>query len=261
MYRVRLIHWNDAEAKERVAQLYALGFEAFHAQPQGRGFRKDLGNDLPDAVVIDLFRLPSQGRDLAVMIRKQKSTRYIPLVFAGGAAQKVARVKALLPDALYTTWEHVGDALEEAISNPPSEPVAPDSAFAAYAGKPLVEKLGIKTNTTLGLVYPPEGFMETLGVLPHGVEVREGIISDCDISIWFTRSQDELINGIEATTTSLDRGPIWIAWPKKASGVVTDLSQQIVRQAGLNAGLVDYKICSIDKTWSGLLFSKRGTRK
>jgi hypothetical protein len=54
-----------------------------------------------------------------------------------------------------------------------------------------------------------------------------------------------------------DQCPVWIAWPKKASGVATDLSQQVVRGIGLSAGLVDYKICAIDKTWSGLLFTKR----
>ena len=261
MYRVRLIHWNAAEAEDRAAHLHALGFETEHVLPQGRGFLKHLVDDRPDAVVIDLSRLPSQGRDLALMIRKQKTTRHIPLVFAGGAAQKVERIKALLPDALFATWEQVGGVLEGAIVNPPAEPVVPDSTFAAYAGRTLVEKLGIKASTTLGLVRPPGGFIETLGLLPDGVEVCEGTIAGCDLSIWFTRSREELEAGIEAAASSLDRGPIWLAWPKKASGMATDLSQQIVRQTGLNAGLVDYKVCSIDKTWSGLLFTKRSARK
>ncbi|MCJ7626452.1 MAG: hypothetical protein MUO76_23415, partial [Anaerolineaceae bacterium] len=186
MYQIRLIHWSDGEAKDRIAQLHALGFETVHILPQGRGFLKDLGDDQPDAVIIDLSRLPSQGRDLGVMIRKQKTTRHIPLVFAGGEAQKVVRVQALLPDAFYTTWEQIGGTLDVAIANPPSEPVAPDSVFAAYAGKPLAEKLGVKASSTLGLLHPPGGFIKTLGVLPDGVEVREGTITGCNLSIWFT---------------------------------------------------------------------------
>ncbi|MCJ7625733.1 MAG: hypothetical protein MUO76_19755, partial [Anaerolineaceae bacterium] len=104
-------------------------------------------------------------------------------------------------------------------------------------------------------------FTKTLGTLPDGVEVCEGTIAGCDLSIWFTRTREELETGIETAANSPERTPIWIAWPKKASGMVTDLTQQIVRQAGLNAGLVDYKVCSIDKTWSGLLFIKRAARK
>jgi hypothetical protein len=71
------------------------------------------------------------------------------------------------------------------------------------------------------------------------------------------RSSDELQREIEGMAAQLEQGAMWIAWPKKASGVETDLSQQVVRQTGLGTGLVDYKICAIDKTWSALLFTRR----
>jgi hypothetical protein len=158
---------------------------------------------------------------------------------------------------VYTSWDRIGNALREAIAAPPAEPVVPDSTFAAYAHKPLVEKLGIKENLVLGLVGAPEGFEKTLGDLPAGTSVQRDAGAGYDLTIWFTRSGEELESRIGELAAMLEGGPIWIAWPKKASGVVTDLSQQTVREVGLGAGLVDYKVCSIDDTWSGLLFTRR----
>jgi hypothetical protein len=124
-------------------------------------------------------------------------------------------------------------------------------------GRPLAGKLGIKVGTTVALVGAPPAFRETLGDLPEGVQVQEDIERPTDLILWFLRSRDELHRGIEAMSVRLGQGRLWIAWPKKASGAVTDLRQQDVREAGLAAGLVDYKIVSIDATWSGLLFTRR----
>ena len=132
-----------------------------------------------------------------------------------------------------------------------------ESQFVAYAGRAVTEKLGIKAHSTVGLVHAPEGFEDVLGELPEGAELREQAHGECDLYIWFTRSRAELESGIGRMATLAEHGPIWIAWPKKASGVVSDLSQTVVRRTGLDAGLVDFKICSIDETWSGLRFSQR----
>jgi len=257
MQVIRLIHWNADEAAERAGWLRAAGFEVDHELPGGASFLKDLGRDPPAAIAIDLSRLPSQGRDLALMIRKRKDTRGIPLVFVEGEPGKVERVRGLLPDAVYTSWDRIGSALREAIAAPPAEPMVPGSTFAAYAHKPLLEKLGVKADSVLGLVGAPGGFEETLGDLPEGTAVRRGAGAGCDLTIWFVRSVEELEDRIGEMAAMLEGGPIWIAWPKKASGVVTDLSQQTVREIGLGTGLVDYKVCSIDETWSGLLFTRR----
>lgn len=257
MKRVRLIHWKAEEAKQRADHLAATGYRADYELPSGPALLRTLREAPPLAVVIDLSRLPSQGRDLAVTLRQSKATRHVPLVFVGGDPQKVARIQDLLPDAVYTSWEQIGEALEQAIAHPPQEPVAPDSAFAAYAGKPLTEKLGIKTNSVVALVNAPAGFAKTLGELPEGAVLQEGTHAPCDLAIWFTRSRQELQSEIQAMFTWAEQGPLWIAWPKKASRLASDLSQQIVRETGLASGLVDYKICSIDPTWSGLLFTQR----
>jgi CheY-like chemotaxis protein len=257
MPSVRLIHWHPAEAQERAGRLQALGFQVHHAAPNPPVLLKELAANPPAAVVIDLSRLPSQGRDLAVLLRERKGTRGIPLVFVGGEPEKVARLRALLPDATYTSWEEIGEALAQAIAQPPAAPVVPGSTFAAYAGRPLAAKLGIKANTVLTLVGAPEGFAAKLGELPPGVEVRQESVAGGDLTVWFVRWREELAGGLWRTAAAIGQGALWIAWPKKAAGLASDLSQQMVREAGLAAGLVDYKVCAVDETWSALLFRRR----
>jgi hypothetical protein len=182
----------------------------------------------------------------------------VPLVFLEGEPAKVARIRELLPDAAYATWDDLEAALADGIAHPPEEPVDPGSAFAAYAGRPLAQKLGIKASMAVALVGAPEGFGQTLGALPPGVELREAETpGEGGLSLWFVRARAELDEGLPAATEALGEGALWIAWPKKASGVASDLSQAVVRKAGLAAGLVDYKIASLDDTWSALLFTRR----
>lgn len=261
MDRVQLIHWNADEAAERAEHLRALGYAVDYELMGGPAFLRELGNNPPVAIVIDLSRLPSQGRDMALLLRKRKATRHVPLVFVGGNPAKVARIKGLLPDAVYTSWGRIGNSLQEAITNPPSDPVVPRSQFEAYAGKPLSEKLGIKANSVVGLVHAPEGFAGILGELPAGAQLHQPAHEECDLTIWFTRSLGELERGMAQMAALAEGGSLWIAWPKRASAKASDLTQQQVREAGLAAGLVDYKICSIDKTWSGLLFTQRKSKK
>lgn len=257
MKRIRLIHWNEEEGRKWVEILEGFDYRVGYEIPIGRQFFKRLGQSPPDALVIDLSRMPSQGRDLALGIRKGKSTRKVPLVFAGGAPAKVERIRELLPDAVYTEWSQIGKALENALSCPPKNPVVPISNFAGYSGTPLPKKLGIKASMTVGLLNPPEEFRQTLGSLPEGVTFRTNPKAGCDLLIWFARSREELAKRIRAISERKDFRSVWIAWPKKSSGIQSDLTQQQVRESGLAHGLVDYKICAIDATWSGLLFTHR----
>ena len=256
MRRVRLIHWKITEAEERAGSLQAAGYEVAYESLDSAGLR-ELRENPPSAVVIDLSRVPSQGRDVALGIRKYKATRRVPLVFVDGDPVKVARVREILPDAVYTSWSQIGDALQHAIANPPGEPVVPDSTMAGYAGTPLPKKLGIKANAVVALVGAPDQFEETLGELPEGVVLRRQACSEPGVTLWFTRSRDDLVHGLKGMITCAETGPLWIAWPKKASGVASDLSQTVVRELGLAAGLVDYNVCAIDATWSGLCFARR----
>ena len=152
----------------------------------------------------------------------------------------------------------MGDALAEAIAHPPEAPVVPESLFAGYSGTPLPKKLGIKPGMTVALLDAPDTFEETLGPLPEGVALAwDGSVTS-PLAVWFLRSSAELEEGLARAIEAVEeRGGLWMAWPKRASGVATDLTQQAVREAGLAAGLVDYKVAAIDNTWSGLLFTRR----
>lgn len=257
--KIRLIHWNAGEAEERAERLRALGYDVDCQMPDGAGLRR-MREDPPGAVVVDLGRLPSQGRDMAIGIRTYKATRHVPLVFVAGDPHKVARVRELLPDAIYTTWAEMGPDLARAIAEPPRDPVVPRSTMAAYAGVPLPKKLGVKQGSLVMLAGAAEGFEETLGELPKGATVQRGDDDEHrepDVTLWFVRSREELERDIEAMGAFAAKGGLWIAWPKKSSGVTSDLSQTVVRRVAMASGLVDFKVCAIDKTWSGLRFTRR----
>ncbi len=253
---VRLIHWEAEEAKERAQRIRSADYEVVF-EPLNPARVRELRDDPPLAVVIDLSRLPSQGRDLALNIRKYKATRHVPLLFVDGDPEKVARIKDLLPDAFYTTWGHIESSLHRAIAHPPAEPVVPDSVMAPFRGTPLAKKLGIKTDSVVALVGAPEGFEETLGDLPQGVVLHDEAGTSSDLTLYFARSREELESRMGRLAASAHSGGLWIVWPKKSSGVASDLSQKVVREVGLGAGLVDFKVCSVDDTWSGLRFTRR----
>jgi len=125
-----------------------------------------------------------------------------------------------------------------------------------YSGTPLPKKLGIKPGHRIRLIGAPEGFGGTLGELPRPVEVVEGDDEDgarLDLVLFFTDSADALRTRFDALAASLTpAGMLWVAWPKKASKVPTDLTEDGVRRIALGRGMVDVKVCAIDATWSGL---------
>jgi CheY-like chemotaxis protein len=256
MKRIRLIHWHPAEAEERAARLRAAGYDAA-CEPPSRESLEKLWQNPPAAVVIDLTRLPMQGRDVGLLLRQRKSTRSVPLVFVAGDPEKVARVRKSLPDAEFTAWSRIRSSLRRAIARPPADPVVPQSSFEGYSGTPLPEKLGIKANSAVALVGAPRGFEATLGELPPGAVLRRQARGHCDLIVWFTRSRRDLERRLPKMGALARKGGLWIAWPKKSSGVASDLSQALVRKLGLAAGLVDYKVAAIDATWSGLRFARR----
>ena len=128
--------------------------------------------------------------------------------------------------------------------------------MAGYSGTPLVKKLGIKEGAAVHLANPPEDFLTTLATLPDEAEIvtsrsREKL----DVVLLFVLSQKQLERDFVRLAARLKpAGGLWVCWPKKASGVETDLSENIIREVGLAAGLVDNKVCAVDETWSGLRF-------
>lgn len=254
MKTVRLIHWNDDEGLERRKQLEALGFQAqFDEGAGGQQIIRALRASPPDAVVIDLSRLPSHGREIASTLRTTKSSRHIPIVFVGGEPDKVARTKSFMPDAVFTTWGRIKTALPKAIAKPPTAPVVPAHLSS---GKPTVAKLGVKPGFTVALLASPQGFADTLKPWPAKVALTARADAKADLFLCFARSEQELHAHLISLKIA-DRQTAWLLWPKKASGVTSDLDGNVVRNTGLDAGWVDFKICSVDDTWSALAFKRR----
>jgi len=125
---------------------------------------------------------------------------------------------------------------------------------AGYSGTPLPRKLGVKPGTRLALIGAPDGFDSTLGDLPDGVHARRRLGGEpFDVIVAFFLRRSLLARRLPGLAAALDpAGGLWIAWPKRASGVETDVTEDVVRTLGLTTGLVDNKICAIDQVWSGL---------
>jgi CheY-like chemotaxis protein len=254
MKTIRLIHWNEDEGLERQQLLEALGFETQFDFGDSLFVARQIKAGPPDAIVIDLSRTPSHGREVAHSIRSVKATRHVPIVFVDGEPEKVKKTRQLLPDATYTTWGRIKTALPKAIAKPPKNPVIPDHNNAW--GTPLTTKLGIKAGFTVALLASPKGFADTLKPLPAKVTFTARPDPQADLYVCFARTGFELQAHLLAMKV-IERQTAWLAWPKKASGVQSDLDGNVVRTSGLAAGFVDFKVCSVDDTWSGLAFKRR----
>lgn len=259
---VYLIHWNSREAIPRLLLLRTAGCRARHVEITGFRSMRIFREEPPAAAVIDLSRLPSHGRDIAAMLRKTKATRHIPIVFVGGESGKVERTREVIPDAVYTEWECIEDAIRTAIDKCPDRPVVPESTLAGYAGTPLPKKLGIKAGMRVAIIGRNESLSDELGKKPRDIVVRRTLRGHADLIIYFVKSKAELNARLTALKNAMTDGTgLWIAWPKKSAGVATDLSQTEIRRIGLASGMVDHKICAIDDTWSGLRFVLRKIRR
>src|SRR5919205_1592281 len=130
--------------------------------------------------------------------------------------------------------------------------------MAGYSGTPLVKKLGIKEGARVALVNAPENFQATLEDLPDNVKFMKPTTRSLDLILFFVLTERALAKDFAKLATRLtSNGMIWIAWPKKSSGVTTDLTFERVQRIGLDTQLVDVKICAIDDIWSGLKFVYR----
>lgn len=260
MAGVVFIHWNEAEGRELAGLIRKAGLKVSLEYRDGLSILKKLRAHPPAAILIGLDRLPMQGRDLAAALRTSKQMRQVPIVFAGGEPAKVNRVRELLPDATYGSWEQIGVVLKQVISRAPASPVVPKSNLAGYSGTPLPKKLGIKSHASVTLLNEPEGFIECLGELPEGVRFARMIGLKTRVALWFVRSLQELtgqIDSVAQRVIAADSCRLWIAWAKRTSPLASDVNENLVRASALGAGLVDYKVAAIDGDWSGLLFAPR----
>jgi uncharacterized RDD family membrane protein YckC len=130
--------------------------------------------------------------------------------------------------------------------------------MAGYSGRPLVAKLGIKPGTRIAIVNAPRGYRTTLGRLPPGVRVAASARGSLPFIQFFTTSRKTLAAKFAALLRALAAdGALWVSWPKRASGVATDVTEDVVRAVALAGGLVDVKVAAIDDVWSGLKLVRR----
>ena len=255
--RVVLVDWNAAAGAAGVATLRRAGHRVQLLVPASGASLRVLVDHPPDAILIDLDRRPAEGRNVGIRLRQRRATRNVPLVFVGGAEEKVARTRALLPDAIFGEWRRIGMALRQAWRAPVRAPIV-RGTMDAYSGTPLVKKLGIRAATRVALMGAPSEFAATLGPLPAGVLLQHQLRGAPEMILLFARSLADLRRRFPAAARRLAvAGSLWLLWRKQSSGQASDLGAKEVRAFGLAHGFVDYKISAIDATWSGLKFARR----
>ena len=130
--------------------------------------------------------------------------------------------------------------------------------MAGYSGTPLPKKLGITEGTTFATKHAPDGFADTLGELPPTAEWRRQVRPGLDVVVaFYTKRSTMVADWPKLTAAVAPNGTVWIAWPKKASKVPTDITEDVLREEFLPTGWVDNKVCAVDETWSGLRFALR----
>ncbi len=253
MTRVRLLHWNAAEAKNTIDALDAAGYAVEYDEKFSPALMRNWRQSPPDAFVIHLSRLPSHGREIAIALRQSPKTRHVPIVFCEGASEKVDAIRALLPDANFCTEATLLKALKSAKA--PENPVKPTDMMNRYSGRTVAQKLGIRERSTVALIEPPRDAMTALGPLPKGVEFTEDVAAD--VTLCFIHQIDGLQNSLSNWRKHAARTNLWILWRKKTAAGHAGVTEALVRETGIDLGLVDYKICSVNETWSAMLFAKR----
>jgi hypothetical protein len=127
-----------------------------------------------------------------------------------------------------------------------------------YAGSPLLKKLDIKPDLAVALVAAPEGFEDLLGELPEGATLRTRMTKETGLAIWFIRSRRELDVTADYLGARLcGGGSAWVVYPKQTGQYRVDFNLNDVRATMLEAGMVDYKVCSVDADWTGLKFTRK----
>jgi len=270
---IRLLSW-DEEIAAKAASLEAKGI-VVDAAPLARtsGVVGEMARLDPAILVFDLDRLSSNSREIALMLRASKSARHIPILLAGnepaqdGLPDKYARLKSELPDLPYATWPNAKEAMLKLLNEPRIAPhIVPKPRVYTAS---LAQKLGIlpgkeRTATKarrIALIGEPEGFVELLGDLPETVRFTSKLSPAVHLALYFIRSLADLAATLDLLTTRLPlTASVWIVYPKRASRVYRDFNENDVREGGLSAGLVDYKICSIDADWSAMKFAHRKSK-
>ena len=256
MPRVRLCHWRESEAAPLIDTLRQAGYAVDYPGDKANGNFRTLRENPPWAVVIDLTRLPSHGRYVAAEMRSAKSLRHIPIVFVDGDPEKVERIRKEMPDATYTSRARLAAALKRV--KPLADPIAPPRMMNR-TDRTAAEKLGIRAGARVELVDPPVDYPRVLGRLPQNVSLEEDPDEPPPLTLWFVRDPDVYLAGLSRIRRRPVLTRLWIIYPKQQGrgSPTSGLTQSFIRESAIAVGLVDYKICSVNETWTGLLFTRK----
>jgi hypothetical protein len=256
MKTVKLLSWHE-DITTKAASLKRRGLK-IDAAPliKNSGVVGELAHLNPAALVLDLDKLPSHSREIALALRSSKSAHHIPILFAGGLPEKLERIRAENPEANYTSWSEAPRALTSLLLHPPAVPaIAPHRDFSTT---PLLKKLGIDSSMEVAIIAAPDGFEELLGDLPEKTVLLSRLRPTTSLALCFIRSLADLASTLDLLALRLPRqASVWIIHPKRTGKHHVDFNQNHVRDESLAAGLVDYKVCSINGDWSALNFAWR----
>jgi hypothetical protein len=260
------LHWNEAEGAERAATLRKHGIETLLLTPKPGETLRAINQAQPQALLMDHTRSASRSREVGEHLMKRKATRDLPFIFvydpedaktntrSGALPDKIERTRKLLPGAHFCTYGELPSKLGKFLSTPASlVKVVP------HEEAPLARKLGIKEGKRVSILDAPDGFADQFS----DFDVVEEFRRETDLAIIFANTMDQLEHRVFQAERYLSAtGGLGIVWRKKASGQHSELSGNAIRPWAIELGWVDYKICSVDATWSGMLFGRsRKARK
>jgi CheY-like chemotaxis protein len=254
-----MFSWNVYAAAERKHLLEAQGFRVDPVMSRGTGMVGKLKAAAPLALVIDLDSKPAYGREVAIYMRNTASVRHLPMVFAGGVAEKIARVRAEIPDAVYCGWDAVQAGINRAITAPPVRPVRPRArGEVVTSGSVLARKLDLRPEMRVSIEGDVIGLGKRLGL-----EYEERISRETGMAIVVLRTEQDLDAAFDYAAGHLPPAAgLWIVYPKRSGRLKADFSQKDLLAMGAACGLTGYKTCAVDADWSGLKFAwkTRSTR-
>jgi len=251
--RARIIHWRPEEATPLLEVVERSGCAAEYSEDiHGPAITRAIQQSIPDVAVIDLSCLPSHGREIAVWLRGRKATRHVPLIFVGGEPDKVARIREVLPDAEFTDLVALPQALQSI--REVANPAQPPSIMDRYQGRTAAQKLGVRPGDKVAVIDPPRDYTTVLGEIPEGAELLEDTEQPCAVTLWFVHEPEPFLAALPTLRTLAGKTKLWLLWRKGSQNGIT---QNFVREAAIDAGLVDYKICAVDGRWSAIAFARK----
>ena len=259
MRKVHIVHWKPEEALPLIERVRSAGFDVNCCEDaSGPAITHALREYTPDIILIDLSRLPSQGRNVAMWLRGRKATRHTPIVFTGGDPAKVAKFRDSLPDAVFTTEPKLASALKSM----PAEvehPIVPRPTMEQYRDRTAAQKMGIREGSKVGIIDPPRDYLTVLGTLPPNADLTEDPRTPQDVTLWFIHDPEAFLAALPKMRTIAAHTKLWVLWRKgsKKTGSRNGITQFFIREAAMDTGLVDYKICSVDGHWSGIALARR----